>query len=460
MKNKTKRLIALVGVFAVICVATIAVSKYEEHKEKIANSEEVILSIAETEAQSLSWEYANSAFAFHRDENGVWLYDEDTAFPVDSDKIAEFLAVFSEFSTAFKIEEVEDLGLYGLDTPVCTINLATAESTYTVQLGDYSKMDEQRYVSVGDGNVYLVTTDPLDTFNVTISEIIEHDTIPSVGQADSITFTADDGYTLTYKEDEGASYCAEDVYYIDDKPLDTSKVEAYLSSLCDLTLSNYRTYNATAEEIEEYGLTEPELTVEVNYTVTNDDESTISEQITLHIGLVTEEAEDEEEEPETAAYARVGESQIIYKLSESDKSALLAYTYDDLRHTDMFTADFSEVTSIAVTLEGVSYTFTKETDEEENEIWKYGEDEIEISSVKSSLNALEADSFTSADTDGQLEISLVLSLENAHADSMEIALYRYDGSLCLCQVGGETISLIPRGDVVDLIEAVNAIILN
>ena len=27
-------------------------------------------------------------------------------------------------------------------------------------------MDEERYVDIGDGNVYLVTTDPMDSFDV------------------------------------------------------------------------------------------------------------------------------------------------------------------------------------------------------------------------------------------------------------------------------------------------------
>ena len=38
--------------------------------------------------------------------------------------------------------------------------------------------------------------------------------------------------------------------------------------------------------------------------------------------------------------------------------------------------------------------------------------------------------------------------------------YRYDGNYCLAVVDGEPVSLVERSDVVDLVEAVNTIILN
>lgn len=36
-------------------------------------------------------------------------------------------------------------------------------------------MDSQRYVSIGDGNVYLAVNDPMDYFDVTLSDMILND---------------------------------------------------------------------------------------------------------------------------------------------------------------------------------------------------------------------------------------------------------------------------------------------
>ena len=60
---------------------------------------------------------------------------------------------------------------------------------------------------------------------------------------------------------------------------------------------------------------------------------------------------------------------------------------------------------------------------------------------------------------GKEEIRLTVYLENENHPKVEIELYRYDGSDCLAKVDGEILALISRSDVVELIEAVNAIVL-
>ena len=101
-------------------------------------------------------------------------------FPVDDEKIGELLARFESFGVSFIIEEVEDYGQYGLDDPVCTISLSAGDQSYEITLGDYSTMDSERYVSIGDGNVYLVPEDPLDYFDAVLSDMIKNDEIPSL----------------------------------------------------------------------------------------------------------------------------------------------------------------------------------------------------------------------------------------------------------------------------------------
>mgnify|MGYP000707176112 CR=1 FL=1 len=67
---------------------------------------------------------------------------------------------------------MEDYAQYGLTEPICTISITAGEETYTVQLGDFSKMDEQRYVSIGDGKAYLVSHDPVDEFGAVLRDMI------------------------------------------------------------------------------------------------------------------------------------------------------------------------------------------------------------------------------------------------------------------------------------------------
>ena len=142
--NRRKRLYLLLAVFAVLCAATFALTRTAEKKEKIKNSGEIILEVPGDTVESLSWEFGDTSLAFHRD--GVWLYDGDETFPVDEAKIMELLEQFEAFGVSFVIEEVTDHGMYGLEDPVCTIAFTAADRSYTVELGDFSSMDNERYI--------------------------------------------------------------------------------------------------------------------------------------------------------------------------------------------------------------------------------------------------------------------------------------------------------------------------
>ncbi len=271
--------------------------------------------------QSLSWEYEDTSLSFHKE--GEWLYDSDTTFPVDETKIYEMLEQFRSFEASFIIEGVEDYSQYGLSSPVCTINLSTEETSYEILLGDFSNMDSERYVSIGDGNVYLVPEDPINYFDAVLSDMIDHDETPAFNKVKQISFSGAETYTVSYEEDSTAAYQAEDVYFAEidgeQKPLDTGRVETYLSEISMLELSDYVTYNATDEVLKSYGLDSPELTVTVDYIVENEDGEETNETFVLNIsrdpsGKSTEE--DGGDEEAVTAYVRVGEIKSLSNLGE------------------------------------------------------------------------------------------------------------------------------------------------
>lgn len=465
--NRSKKLYILLGILAVACIATFAVMQMEERKEQIKETGEIILELPSESVHSLSWEYNEETLAFHKDE--TWLYDEDENFPVSEEKINELLEQFQSFGAAFIIEDVEDFGQYGLDDPICTINLSAGEQSYEVKLGDYSKMDSQRYVSIGDGNVYLVKHDPLDEYDAVLSDMIDHDEIPSFDHVSQIQFAGTETYSIAYQENSADSYNADDVYFTQrsgkNLPLDTSKVDSYLRSITNLNPVNYVSYNVTDEELQTYGLDAPELTITVDYTTEGEDGEEIADTFVLYVSpdpedvKAAEEAEDEDQEAEISAYVRVGESQIVYKISSSSYKTLSAMSYNDLRHPEVIWADFSDVQQIDISLEGNNYTLTSEKDGEEH-IWAYQEEELEIADLQSALEALTADEFTDERPTEREEVSLTVHLDNESFPQVEIKLYRYDGSRCLAVVDGESVSLVDRTAVVDLIEAVHAIVLD
>ena len=470
MRKKQITLCVLLAVFAAVSITAVLVSRHEEKVEQIKNSGETILAIPADTVTALSWTNENGTFSFTKGD--TWTYDDDSAFPVDEEKINDLLSQFGAFAAAFIIDDVEDYAQYGLDEPICTISITAGEETYTVELGDFSKMDEQRYVSIGDGKAYLVNHDPLDEFYAVLRDMILDDTIPEFDTAKQIAFTGSENYIISYDE-ETKSICVDDVYFTDGKPLDTAVITEWLTSLHELDLTNYVSYNVTDEELETFGLDEPALTITIDYSSSGENgNETDSGTLVLHLSQNPEELaaheealENEEDElPDVTCYARVGDSQIVYQITQAEFDELTAVSYDTLRHQKLFTAEFDTVTSIDVALESEDYTFTytppeDEDDEDAEGTWTYDGAEFDVYDLRTALRSLTAVSFTDETPAGQEEISLIIHLDNEDFPTFTLTLWRYDGETCLACVDGEPTAFVSRSQTVDLVEAVRALTL-
>lgn len=497
--HRSKRLLILVGVLAVVCAAAFLAARVQEQQEQVEASGETVLAIDAGNVASLAWTSGEAEYAFHKD--GTWIYDADEAFPVSAEALEELLAPFSSFNAAFVIRDVTDYAQYGLEEPECTIEISTADASYTIALGDMSAMDDQRYVSIGDGNVYLAVTDPMDAFSVELSDLIDNDEILQMDTVTALSLTGAVEESIAYVEEGGPSYSDEDVYFLqsgeESLPLDTDLVEDYLGGIRDLVLTDYATYNATEIELASFGLNDPALTVTVEYEQQAEaaeegaEPETTAGTLALHIGRVEEEAEESaeetaesaedisQEEAQYAYYLRVGDSQIVYNLSDADGEALFAGSYDDLRHRQVFWGDFDDVAQATILLDNQTYTLTAQTGEtdetadaaagsaeptaaagEDAEItWTCNGEPVDVTGIRDKLAALTAEEFTDEAPADQLEISLTLDLNDEDVPQVRIQLYRYDGASCLAVLDGEPAALVAREDVVDLMEAVRTLLL-
>ena len=147
-----------------------------------------------------------------------------------------------------------------------------------------------------------------------------------------------------------------------------------------------------------------------------------------------------------------------YQITGEEYTALMAAAYDDLRHQEVLPVDFVEMTQLDITLDGESYAIAAQGDEDDR-TYLLGEEEVDLDDVLYAMECLTADSFTDQSPTGKEEIRLTLTSSRASVGTVEVALFRQDGSFCLAQVNGQSVSLIPRDQVVDLMEAVNAIVL-
>lgn len=474
--KKAKKLYILTGVFLLICLMTYFVSKQEEQKEKIKNSDEIILKIDKSNVKKLSWEVGSTKLSFQK-KDGKWIYEEDENFPVNNEKIENLLEQFESFGVSFEIEQVEDYGQYGLENPAGTIQIQTKDEKYEVSIGDFSNMDSERYVSIGDGNAYLVKEDPLDAFSIELKDLIKNDEIPDLSKTKEIQFEGTEEEQIVYEEESPKTYCSDDVFFLQDgskqQPLDTMRVEAYLDLVTNLNFGQYMTYHATEEELKTYGLDQPDLTMMMEYEVQekendeaakdSDNQKVEASEFVLHIARDPQEKKEadskaSEEEEEITAYARVGDSGIVYKIGGEDYEALMKASYNDLRHQKVFTADSDKIQSVDIALDGKNYTLTTKKENDEL-VWYYNEKKINGDDFKTALYGLETAKFTDEQPSEKEEISLTVQLDNENYPEVTVELYRFNGNNCLAVLDGEPVALVAREHVVELVEAVNGIVL-
>ena len=467
--KRLKRIGILAAVLAVLCIATALLTLFEEKQEQILASDTVIFTLSPDSVQSLRWQYDDGQLSFQKTDDG-WRYDGDSAFPVSTDKINGILERFQSFGAQFIISHVEDYGQYGLDEPECTVELKTDSKTYTIRLGTFSLLDQQRYVDIGDGNVYLVSDDPMDSLYTSLSDMIAHDSLPSLSYVTGLQFSGSHNYSIARNEENDLSYSADDIWFTERNsksvPLNTAAVTQYLNTVASLDLLEYVTYAATETELESFGLNDPELTVALNYSYENSDGSTTAETVKLHISqnpaekLAAQQA-DEDSAPTVTKYVRLGDSPIVYILDDVDYGILAAAGYNDLRHGELFWGDTEQITKMEILLEGETHLLTSTPGEGEDALrtWSFSGEDVDASGVLSALSALTAESFTDAKPSGKEEIQLTLTLDSQTVPTVTIHLFRQDGAVCLAQLDGQTVSYVSRSAAVSLIEAIQSIVL-
>ena len=464
--TKKTRLILLGGVLAVSVGAAAAMSLSKEAREDIRESGEVVFELPADEVTAVSWTYTDEAgeevsLAFRTDGDG-WIYDGDEAFPVDGEKIGELLDRFAELRAAFAIEDVTDTAQYGLEDPVCAIGLTAGDTDYEIRVGNFSELDSQRYLTFGDGTVYLVDEDPMDVYAAALDDFLLGDDIPAFPEVESIAFTGAEEQIILREED---------IYYLDGAPLDTDRVEDYLTHLTALSLTDYATYKAAGADLASYGLDDPELTAAVTYKDLETEETvTVTVAVSRapadretpwsEVAEALEAAEESGEisaYDEAIAYLRVGESAIVYEIGYDDLAEILACSYDDLRHTEVLPADFEHVESLTFTLDGETYTFTRTeaADGDEAAEWSFNDTEIDIADVEDALTSLAVSDFEGGPA-GAEEISLTAVLDLEGNPEVSVTLCRADGETCIARVDGEQVGSIPRSQAVALMEAVEA----
>ena len=213
MTKNTKKLLGLVGALAVLGGAYGGIVWINQNNEEKAAEQSKAEKEANTfylsqmeEPVSISYTNSYGTFAFSYDtENETWSYDSDEHFPVTQSYLTSISSDLKSFTAERKLEEVQDdLSVYGLDNPSCTITAKGSDDTeVTIQIGNLNSYNSDYYAKVeGSDDIYTIASSYVSDISNDISALQEKESFPTITST-SITDVqlVKDGITLDMEKE-------------------------------------------------------------------------------------------------------------------------------------------------------------------------------------------------------------------------------------------------------------------
>lgn len=289
MDRKKKKTIILLVMILLLVVANGVASawnnKSEKKKEKEAEASKIYLTDA-GDITAYSYSDGNQNMSFTKADD-TWEYDEDNEIPVNQDTVQSTADAIRQMEAVRELENPDQLSDYGLDKPSYTIQFQDNGGVTTeILIGNGA--GENYYATVGDGGkVYTISSDFQNYLQFDLTNLVQYDTVPSIGSGNlkSVTIT-ENGTDTVYEDDD--------------------QVGELAGGFGTLSLTDCVNYHVSTEDLAEYGLDEGQrITAKAIYTDSSDKEQTF----TVYLGKTDDAGENR--------YIMVEGSDMVYRISET-----------------------------------------------------------------------------------------------------------------------------------------------
>ena len=461
--KRGKKLLLLCLTLIVVAGAALAAVKFIPD-ETVEETETIaVYTVAAEDIDPLAWDYEGESLSF----GSVWSYTDDADFPLQQSYLSAMTSAVSEITATKVIEAVDDLAEYGLDEPVCSITVTSGDAATTIDIGDETSLDGLRYVSVGDGNVYLVSSDLLTNFSYGLYDLVSIESLPDMSDLVSLRVERPSGtLVIDYLEDSGLAYTDRYSYFAEDGEdyvtLGSEPAYNFIYQITGFSWSSCVNYAADDEALAACGLDSPSVTVTVDYiettevetNETDEDGNAITETRTEEKSLTLELGDYADD----GCYARIAGSDMVYLIDASICDSLLYTSISELEPAEILLLDWDGMTGFDISLDGETYSVSMEYSEDENDyLYTLDGESLDFDDVLDQIEALtnEGDASDASLSLGEL-ISFTFRAEGW--DDVELVIYSYDSSTCVAVINGEVLRFTSRTDAEEICDAVSALL--
>ena len=271
MKKKSVNLITAVGVLVVLSGAYVGVKTYvakQDAKEAETDEEESqeIISIASDDVKSVKFVMDKKEVTFEKDGDS-WVKSDETAFPVDQDKMDTLISSLSSVKAERTLEDVEDASEYELDQPENTITVTMEDGSETViRVGMENDSTSQEYIDLDkdSSTVYVVSNSTFQSFEGTLYDFAESGTFPTVDSS-TISKVSVDGKDSSYSIEKDENNFWNITEHGNTEKADSAKATSLTSAVSGMAYASFVNYDCSDKELSQYGLDKPYAEITVDY---------------------------------------------------------------------------------------------------------------------------------------------------------------------------------------------------
>lgn len=271
MKKKSVNLITAVGVLVVLSGAYVGVKTYvakQDAEEAEADEEESqeIISIASDDVKSVKFVMDKKEVTFEKDGDS-WVKSDETAFPVDQDKMDTLISSLSSVKAERTLEDVEDASEYELDQPENTITVTMEDGSETViRVGMENDSTSQEYIALDkdSSTVYVVSNSTFQSFEGTLYDFAESGTFPTVDSS-TISKVSVDEKDSSYSIEKDENNFWNITENGNTEKADSAKATSLTSAVSGMAYASFVNYDCSDEELSQYGLDKPYAEITVDY---------------------------------------------------------------------------------------------------------------------------------------------------------------------------------------------------
>lgn len=314
MTWKERRLITVLSVILAILSAALLIVlgiRYRQSRDAVQDPAAQAVQAAQAAGStyaSLSVYSGSATLSFSIQEDGTWVWDDDTEFPLDDSTIESMMDLLSDLTPQQVLSDPESLESYELDAPSASISAVKVDqSTVSVTFGKATTDGTSRYAMMNDdaSTIYIFADTLYQALQTPIYDMMTLPELPELPESAissiSIQGPGEDAQPLllaAQHTDDGATTWlsgGEDV-------TDNASVQALLEDLGQMQIARCVDYRPSDEAASICGFDAPDALVQVTYTPEDGSESVW----TLTVGTT--------EPGGTGRYARIGADTTIYLL--------------------------------------------------------------------------------------------------------------------------------------------------